>query len=52
MVRKSFFGEHMTGLSHMVKEPGGGVVASKKFLTVKKSKGFHKMITSEKQFLL
>ena len=44
MGRNLFFEEHMRGLCHMVKEPGGGVVASENFLTVKKSNGFEKII--------
>ena len=47
-----FFKEHTRGSSHMVKEPVGGVVASANFLTVKKSNGFEKIITLEKQFQL
>lgn len=35
MGRNLFFEEHTRGLCHMVKEPGGGVVASENFLTVK-----------------
>lgn len=44
MGRNLFFEEHTRGLCHMVKEPGGEVVASENFLTVKKSNGFEKII--------